>query len=48
MLTHPVIRVLEDFTRVLLLCGSALHLRLTTRVHCDHFIGLDRGVCSAS
>ena len=40
--------VLTVFIRVLLLRGKALDLRQTTRVHFDHFIGVDRGVCSAS
>ena len=47
MLTHPDIPVLEDFVRVLLLCGNALHLRRTTRVHFDHFIGVPAEVSIA-
>ena len=35
--------VLTDLLRPLLLCGTALCLRRTTREHVDHFVGVDRG-----
>ena len=40
--------MLTVFIRLLLLRGNALHLRRTTREHFDHFVGVDRGVCSAT